>query len=162
MRKTKAPDKAGLLIVIFLVIVIGYIFVVGFMKYRHVQSLTENCTATTSGLVTMVDRTEKHSDVGGTWVKIYHIEADFYVNSIRYTAVADERRGENDYGENARFKTNTTVTIMYNPSDPNESYIKAAAMDNGKREMLSAVLIPVVFIFLAIDYRRKKRRENDM
>lgn len=156
--------KSNRLIVLFavlLTLIVASVFIVGIGKYRKVQTLQKHCTASTYGLVTTVDRTERHSDIGASWEKIYYIEAEFYVNDVKYIASAEERRGENDYGENARFKEETNITIMYNPSDPDENYIKAAIMDTGKREMLAGVLVPVVLIFLTIDYRRKKRMEND-
>lgn len=162
MENKKSNIRLIILFAILMVIIFGNVFVIGLTKYLKVQTLIKNCTVATNGIITKVERTQQLWQASATWVNSYHIEADFYLNDVKYTTVADERRGKNDHGQNARFHTNTTVTIMYNPENPNESYIKAAAMDTGKQEMLSVVLVPAIFIYLTIDYKIKKRKENEL
>lgn len=159
MANSASRKRESGFLIAFLVLIIGIVFARGVFKFWNARMLKENCTASTNGIVTRVDKTQKLSDNTSKWLNSYHTEAEFYLNDVRYTAVADERRGKNDHGQNARFHVNNTVTIMYNPSDPSQNYIKAAVMDTGKTEMLSVILVPSVFLFLAFDYRRKKQTE---
>lgn len=162
MENKKSNTRLIVLFAILVVVIFGGMLANGLIKRHKANLLKEHCTASTGGIVTTVTRTQMHNSTTSGWKNAYYIEVDFYVNDIKYTASATERRGENDYGQNARFKTNTTVTIMYNPENPNENYIKAAVMDTGKREMLSFVLVPAVFVYLAIDYKIKKRKESEL
>lgn len=144
--------KKGNVLISYLIGALGIaLLLFGFVGLRINSMVKARCTDKASGIVQTI--TEESGNVE-------YIKADFYADNVRYKAIAKHHRPKNA-GSDSLFEEGMSVTVCYNPFDPDVNYIEGANEEKGTKAMLAGGIIFVIGNIMMTTAIRKNRRKNE-
>lgn len=131
--------KKGNVLISFLIGALGMaLMLFGFIGLRINSMVQARCTDTASAVVRTITKESGSVD---------YIEAEFYADNVRYTAVARHHHPKNA-DTASLFNEGTQVTVFYSPFDPDVSYIDGANEEKGSKTLFIGMVIFLTGIIL--------------
>lgn len=143
--------KNGNVLISFLIGALGAaLMLFGFIGIRTNRMVKLRCSEKTSAQVLSITKASGSVD---------YIEAEFYADGARYTAIAKHHHPKNA-GSERDFAVGTEVTVFYSPFDPEMSYIEAANQEDGGNVLFIGGII-FVFGVIMMEKALMKNRKKD-
>lgn len=140
--------KKGNVLLGFLVGAAGIaLLLFGFIGIRTNRMIKLSCDDKISALVLSVTQDSK---------SVNYVEAEFYVNNARHTAIAKHHLSKAERSE-PRFKEGMQVTVCYSSFDPDMNYIEGVNQENGSTVLVIGVVLLLAGLVIAPNAFLKNR-----
>lgn len=123
----------------------------GFIGIRTNHMIKLSCDEKISAPVLSVTQESK---------SVNYVEAEFYLNNTRYTAIAKHHLSRAERSE-PRFKEGMQVTVCYSSLDPDMNYIEGAKQEDGSTVFVIGGILFLIGVIMAPGaFLRKKKKKG--